>query len=113
MGRVSNRCTPYAEVNHRADGGSGAGGKKTGVVRKMTKQVPDGIVAVVKGLMDDDNPEVKRRVAAVTRALQQPAKLVGPAAAFEGVSFGPVTERAQLGFATRFDRRSVGSRDLA
>lgn len=61
----------YAEDDRHTNGG-----KKTGVVRKMTTQVPDGIVAVVKGLMDDDNPEVKRRMAAVTRALQQPAKLV-------------------------------------
>ena len=66
--------------DHRGGVGGGRGGKKTtGMVNKMTKQLPDGVVAVVKGLMDDDNPEVKRRVAAVTRALQQPAKLVGAA----------------------------------
>jgi hypothetical protein len=40
-------------------------------------------VAVVKTALhlDEDNPEVKRRVASVTRALQQPARLVGVAGA--------------------------------
>ena len=39
--------------------------------------------AVVKTALhlDEDNPEVKRRVASVTRALQQPARLVGVAGA--------------------------------
>ena len=38
-------------------------------------------MAVVKTALhfDEDNPEVKRRVASVTRALQQPARLVGVA----------------------------------
>lgn len=40
-------------------------------------------MAVVKTALhlDEDNPEVKRRVASVTRALQQPARLVGVAGA--------------------------------
>jgi len=48
---------------------------------KGAKDLRDGVVAVVKTAMrfDEDNPEVKRRVASVTRALQQPARLVGVA----------------------------------
>ena len=52
-----------------------------GVARKLSKDVPDGVVAVIKSSLgaDDDDPETKRRVQAVTRALQQPARLVGAA----------------------------------
>ena len=52
-----------------------------GVARKLSKDVPDGVVAVIKSSlgMDEDDPETKRRVQAVTRALQQPARLVGAA----------------------------------
>lgn len=69
--------------SHRDDG------KKSNMAEKLTKQLPDGIVAVVKGLMDNDNPEAKRRVAAMTRALQQPAKLLGAAGrTADGVGMG-------------------------
>tara|TARA_B110000503_G_scaffold133228_2_gene210399 strand:- start:1877 stop:2587 length:711 start_codon:yes stop_codon:yes gene_type:complete len=46
--------------------------KKGARLAKGAKDLRDGVVAVVKTAMrfDEDNPEVKRRVASVTRALQ-------------------------------------------
>ena len=58
---------------------AGRGG--AGAAKRAGKDFKDGVVAVVKTALhlDEDNPEVKRRVASVTRALQQPARLVGVA----------------------------------
>ena len=56
---------------------------RAGGARRAGRDFKDGVVAVVKTALhlDEDNPEVKRRVASVTRALQQPARLVGVAGA--------------------------------
>jgi len=102
-GSVGGADSPFSggsgDLGEEDFGGGASGGtvglKKSGVMRRMTKQVPVGIVAVVKGLIDDDDPEVKRRVAAVTRALQQPATLMGAGGhstgkAREGMGVGTV-----------------------
>lgn len=71
---------------------TGMGGKKASV-KKGAKDLRDGVVAVVKTAMrlDEDNPEVKRRVASVTRALQSPARLVGVASSGGGSVANAVT----------------------
>mmetsp|Transcript_762 Transcript_762/g.2963 ORF Transcript_762/g.2963 Transcript_762/m.2963 type:complete len:623 (-) Transcript_762:202-2070(-) len=58
-----------------------AAGNRASSARRAGKDFKEGVVAVVKTALhlDEDNPEVKRRVASVTRALQQPARLVGVA----------------------------------
>ena len=50
----------------------------------MARNTTDGVVAVVKGLFDDDNPDVKRRTQSITRwdhvnhALHVIEYIVGP-----------------------------------
>ena len=54
----------------------GKGGKKSGMTEKMTKQLPDGVVAVVKGLLDDDNPEAGVSfIYSLTRSFAQKKKV--------------------------------------
>ena len=66
----------------RAEGARSRGDKKGGLSREIRDRVPDGVVAVVKGLLkDDDDPRVKARIQAVTRALQSPARLFTKGAA--------------------------------
>ena len=52
-----------------------------GAAKRAGRDFKEGVSAIVKTALhlDEDNPEVKRRVASVTRALQQPARLVGVA----------------------------------
>ncbi len=51
---------------------------KASVARKLAKDVPTGVVAMVKGALklDEDDPETKRRVQRVASALRAPAGLV-------------------------------------
>ena len=69
-----------AEAEKREDeagrGKNGRGKNGGGLSREIRDRVPDGVVAVVKGLLkDDDDPRVKARIQSVTRALQSPARL--------------------------------------
>jgi len=75
-----------------SDEPSRAAAGRAGNARRATRDFKDGVVAVVKTALhlDEDNPEVKRRVASVTRALQQPARLVGVA----GANFGGASSAA-------------------
>ena len=74
-----------AEAEKREDeaGRARRGGKNGGGLgREIRDRVPDGVVAVFKGLLkDDDDPRVKARIQSVTRALQSPARLFARGAA--------------------------------
>ena len=80
----------------RGKNGRGAGGR--GLGREIRDGVPDGVVAVFKGLLrDDDDPRVKARIQSVTRALQSPARLFARgAAAASSVARGPAVPGAIL-----------------
>lgn len=74
-----------------AEGARSRGDKKGGLSREIRDRVPDGVVAVVKGLLkDDDDPRVKARIQAVTRALQSPARLFTKGAAVASSVAGAV-----------------------
>ena len=91
-----------AEAEKREDeagrGKNGRGGGGRGLGREIRDRVPDGVVAVFKGLLrDDDDPRVKARIQSVTRALQSPARLFARgAAAASSVARGPAVPGAIL-----------------
>ena len=72
-----------AEKREDETGRGQRGGKNGGGLgREIRNRVPDGVVAVFKGLLkDDDDPLVKARIQSVTRALQSPARLFSRGAA--------------------------------
>ena len=89
-----------AEAEKREDeagrGKNGRGGGGRGLGREIGDRVPDGVAAVFKGLLrDDDDPRVKARIQSVTRAPQSPARLFARgAAAASSVARGPAVPGA-------------------
>lgn len=83
IGGIGGSAGAEAEKREDEAGRARRGGKNGGGLgREIRDRVPDGVVAVFKGLLkDDDDPRVKARIQSVTRALQSPARLFARGAA--------------------------------